>query len=420
MKAAASILAIVLSASTACAGNWPAWRGPDANGVAPDATVPAELSLDRSWKVELPGRGCSTPIVWDGKVIVTGPDGDTDTVFAFDLKSGRELWRRGLGEARKGRTQKIGSSANSSPITDGKHIFVYFKSGTLASLDFNGEVAWKINVEKDFAEDGMLWDKGTSPVFADGRLVIAAVQDKSMSYLVSLDKGTGRKVWLTERKTDAEGETRDSYATPFVVTLDGVETIVTWGADYLTGHDAKSGRELWRCGGFNPGKQKLWRNIASASWSGDVAIVPFGREELVAGIRMGGSGDITDKAWLWKHSGWGSDTATPAARDGKALVLTDRGKERGTLTLLAAESGKVIWQVKLPKSVQTFCASPLVAGKRVVLARQDGTVFTATITREGIDDLKQVELDEGLIASPVPAGDGRLLIRGDEHLYCFW
>jgi len=419
MKTSAWILGLGLTTAVASAENWPAWRGPEGNGAVSDAVVPAELSLERSWKAKLPGRGCSTPIVWDGKVFVTGPDGKTDTVFAFDLKSGKELWRKGLGEARMGRTQKIGSSANSSPITDGKHVFVYFKSGTLAALDFNGELAWRINVEKEFAEDGMLWDKGTSPIFADGKLVIAAMQEKSMSYLVSIDKSNGKKVWLTERKTDAVGETCDAYTTPFVATVDGVETIVTWGADYLTGHNAKSGKELWRCGNFNPKKIKNWRNIASATFSGDVAIVPFGREELVAGIRMGGSGDITKTAYLWTHNGWGADAASPAARDGKALVLCDRGKERGALTFLETESGKIIWQEQLPKSVHNFCASPLVAGNRFVVARQDGTVFTGTISGKGIAAVKQIALDEGLIASPVPVG-GKLLIRGDEHLYCFW
>lgn len=413
------MLALGLSFGVAGAENWPAWRGTDASGVASDAVVPAELSLERSWKAKLPGRGCSTPVVWDGKVFVTGPDAKTDTVFAFDLKTGKELWRKGLGEARMGRTQKIGSSANSSPITDGKHLFVYFKSGTLAALDFDGEVAWRINVEKAFAEDGMLWDKGTSPIFADGKLVIAAMQEKSMSYLVSIDKSNGRKVWLTERKTDAVGETCDAYTTPFVVTVDGVETIVTWGADHLTGHDAKTGKQLWICGNFNPRKIKNWRNIASATFSGDVAIVPFAREEMVAGIRMGGTGDITDKAWLWKHQGWGADAATPAAKNGKALVLCDRGKERGTLTFLETESGKIVWQDQLPKSVHNFCASPLLAGNRFVVSRQEGTVFTGTITGRGIDALQQIDLEEGLIASPVPA-DGKLLIRGDAHLYCFW
>ena len=93
MKSSAWILALGLTTAVASAENWPAWRGPEGNGAVSDAVVPAELSLERSWKAKLPGRGCSTPIVWDGKVFVTGPDGKADTVFAFDLKSGKELWR---------------------------------------------------------------------------------------------------------------------------------------------------------------------------------------------------------------------------------------------------------------------------------------------------------------------------------------
>ncbi len=387
--------------------------------MAEEAKGPAGFSEERSWKVELGGRACSTPIVWDGKVFVTGVIGKNDSVQGFDLKSGKELWRRELGEARLGRTQRIGSSSNSSPITDGEHVFVYFKSGTVAALTLDGEVSWKINLDKNFFPDEILWDRGTSPVFAAGNLVIAVMQQKGTSYLVSLDRKTGKKVWLTERPHDCEGETGDSYASPFVATIDGVETIVTWGADQVTGHDAGNGELRWLCRGFNPTNHKVYRTIASAVGTKGVAIVPFGREEFVGGIRMGGSGDVTDQAWLWKHKGWGSDTCTPAAHQGKALVLTDRGKERGTLTFLEAESGEVIWQEKLPKSVHTFCASPTVAGGTVYLARQDGGIFAADLAKEGVKNLRETTIEEGIIASPVVA-DGRLLIRGDKHLVCFW
>ena len=147
--------------------------------------------------------------------------------------------------------------------------------------------------------------------------------------------------------------------------------------------------------------------------------MPFGREEFVAGIRMGGKGDITETARLWQHKGWGSDTCTPAAHEGKALVLTDRGKERGTLTFLEARSGKVIWQEKLPKSVHTFCASPTVIGRTIYVARQDGTVFMAELGREGLKNVRETSIEEGIIASPVVV-DGKLLIRGDGHLVCWW
>jgi hypothetical protein len=102
-----------------------------------------------------------------------------------------------------------------------------------------------------------------------------------------------------------------------------------------------------------------------------------------------------------------------------ALVLTDRGKARGTLTLVNVMNGEKIWQETLPKSVQTFCASPVVIGGRVYVARQDGTIFAAKLTGIGLDHVQEMKIDEGIIASPVVV-DGRLLIRSDGHLICFW
>ena len=150
------------------AENWPAWRGPHSNGVVPDRKGPASFSGTRMWKARLEGRACSTPVVWDGKVFVTGLIGENDSVQAFDLRSGKELWRKELGAARSGRTQRIGSSANSSPLTDGKHLYVYFKSGTVAAMTLQGEVVWKINLDEVAHPDKILWDRGTSPIFAGG------------------------------------------------------------------------------------------------------------------------------------------------------------------------------------------------------------------------------------------------------------
>lgn len=406
-------------AGNALAENWPGWRGPNGNGVVEKSEGPTEFSKERSWKTKLEGRGCSTPVVWNGRVFVTGLIGKNDGVQAFDLKTGKEVWRKELGAARLGRTQRIGSSANSSPIIDGKNLFVYFKSGTVASLTLDGEAVWKINFDETFFPDKILWDKGTSPVFAGGNIVISAIQQAGTSYLASLDKKTGKKVWLTERPFKTVGENGDTYSSPFVTTIDGVETIVTWGGDHLTGHDAGTGKQIWFCGGFNPNTQRVWRTIASPVGTDGVAVVVYGREEFVAGIKMGGKGDITKKAWLWNHKGWGSDTATPAAHEKMALVLTDRGKARGTLTLVNVMNGEKIWQETLPKSVQTFCASPVVIGGRVYVARQDGTIFAAKLTGIGLDHVQEMKIDEGIIASPVVV-DGRLLIRSDGHLICFW
>ncbi|MBL49411.1 MAG: Pyrrolo-quinoline quinone [Roseibacillus sp.] len=408
-----------LGSGLAGAENWPGWRGPGGQGVVPGREGPASFSEERMWKTELGGRACSTPVVWKGSVFVTGLAGDRDSVQAFELKTGRELWRKEIGPARLGRTQRIGSSANSSPLTDGKNLFVYFKSGTVASLTLEGEVVWKINLDEISFPDKILWDRGTSPVFAGGRLVIAVMQQAGKSFLIGLNKDTGRKEWLTERAFKTVGENGDSYSSPFVATVDGVETIVTWGGDHLTGHDAKSGKQIWYCGGFNPRPHPVWRTIASPAQTDGVAIVPYGREEHIAGIRLGGKGDVTRTAWLWKEKGWGSDTATPAASRKRALMLTDTGKERGTLTFVDIMSGRKLWQAKLPKSVHTFCASPVVTGDQLYLVRRDGTVFTARLGKEGISGLEEISLGEGVIATPAVV-EGRVLIRGDRHLVCLW
>ena len=401
------------------AENWPSWRGPSGNGVVAEAKGPVEFSEERSWKVKLEGRACSTPVVWDGRVFVTGLIGKNDAVQAFDLKTGKELWSKELGPARLGRTQRIGSSSNSSPITDGKNLFVYFKSGTVASLTLGGEVVWKINFDETTFPDKILWDRGTTPIFAGGHLVIAVMQQAGKSYLAALNKKTGKKEWLTERAFKTVGENGDSYSSPFVATVDGIETIVTWGGDHLTGHDAKSGEQLWFCGGFNPKPERVWRTIASPAGTNGVAVVVYGREDHVAGIKMGGKGDITKTAWLWKERGWGSDTCTPAAHEKRALILTDTGKNRGTLTLVDVMKGKKHWQASLPKSVHTFCASPVVIGSQLYVVRRDGTVFTAKLSGEGIEDLKTFNIAEGVIASPVVV-DGKVLIRSDKHLVCLW
>ena len=162
------LLGMFWAGAGAWAENWPSWRGPHGNGVVPDRKGPASFSGERMWKTRLEGRACSTPVVWNGKVFVTGLIGENDAIQAFDLKSGKELWRKKLGAARLGRTQRIGSSANSSPLTDGNLLYVYFKSGTVAAMTLQGEVVWKINLDEVAHPDKILWDRGTSPIFAGG------------------------------------------------------------------------------------------------------------------------------------------------------------------------------------------------------------------------------------------------------------
>src|SRR5690606_22122795 len=140
----------------------------------------------------------------------------------------------------------------------------YFKSGVVACCDLKGKKRWQTNLQDKFGKDTLWWDVGTSPVLSSAGVVIAVMQEGT-SYMVTLDIESGDVVWHQPRQYKTATESDQSYTTPSVATIDGVETIVTWGADHLTGHDAKSGKQLWEIGGFNVDNEGMWRTIASAT-----------------------------------------------------------------------------------------------------------------------------------------------------------
>lgn len=421
MKGTLAILTAVLvtSGTLPAESGWPNWRGPSGQGVAETGKTPATFGPEKNvaWKVKLPGRGGSTPMVFGDLIVVTAEIDGKDGVLAVD-KAGKEKWRATVGTVSRFQHASAGSGCNPSPLTDGKNIFVYFKSGNLAALDLGGKTIWSKNLQKDYAKDGLKWDLGTSPVLAGGHLVVAMMHNKNPSFLLAFDPATGKEVWKTPRDYNAPAEANDAYTTPFVAEIDAVETIVTWGGDHLSGHDAKSGKLLWDHGDFNPRQQPNWRVIASAAATNGIALVPFGRGDHVAGVRMGGSGDTTKSHRLWTLEKRGSDCATPAAKDGKFYLLQDNGPRRGTLSCLDAGTGKVAWESSLPKGPAIYYASPTLAGDHLYCGRSDGTIFCGRITDTGLTDLTVNELREPLVATPVAVGES-LLVRTHEHLWCF-
>lgn len=399
------------------AGNWPAWRGEHSNGAITGEQPPLDLAGKLLWKIELPGRGCSTPIVWKDKLFVTSPIDDKDGLLAYDGK-GKELWRISFGAMTPGRGQRVGSSTNSSPITDGNVVVAYFKSGTVACVDLDGKPLWQINLQEKYGKDKLWWDQGTSPVFAGGHIVVAVMQTEGDSYMVALDPKTGKEVWKTSRKFETGKESGDSYTTPHVVKKDGKEQIITWGGDHLTGHDANTGKLVWQCGGFNPKRADMQRVIASAVVGDGLAVVPFNRGDSLAAIRLDGSGDVSETHWTWRNDELGSDAVSPILHDGKIYVLKDGGTNRGRLTCLDAKSGEKLWESNLPKAPQVYYSSPLLVGDQIYCVREDGMVFSGKITNDGLTDIKSHALEESVIASPISVG-GRLIFRSDKSLFCF-
>ena len=407
------VLVAVSALDSRGAENWPQWRGPLANGVAADGDYPVAFASDQgvAWKAALPGAGCSTPVVWDDSIFVTcGIDGQ-DGVLCFAM-DGRERWRRQLGPERLGK-HRNGSGSNPSPVTDGEHVVVYFKSETLACFDFAGRELWRTNLQQKYGDDTLWWDLGTSPVLAGDRVIVAVMQ-AGESYLVALDIATGDVFWKEPRQFECPQESDQAYTTPQVVSIDGQEQLVVWGADHLTGHDLATGRLLWECGGFNPDDQRNWRVIASPAIERGIAVVPSGRGDFLAGIRLGGDGDVTPSNRAWEKQGraLGADVPTPVVRDGLVYVLGDAGR----VTCLDVQTGDELWSDDLPRNRNKFFSSPVLAGDKLYAAREDGMVFVGRVSNEGFELLAENDMGETIIASPVPIRGG-LLIRGREHLF---
>ncbi len=398
------------------ASDWPNWRGPQGNGSIGTGQYPVKWDATNVlWKVSLPGKGGSTPIVRSQRIYLTGPAEGQDAVLAFDF-SGRRLWETKLGAESQPKHRTLSSSANASPVADGKGLFVYFRSGNLAALEFDGTIRWKTNLVEGFGRDQLFWDQGTSPVVTDQHVVVARMHGGE-SWLAGFDKATGEVRWRQARNYTTPVENDQGYSTPLLFQHEGQPALLVWGADHLTAHAAADGKLLWSCGEFNPGGTGNWPAIATPVIAGNMVIVPVGRDDRqgqarVHGIKLGGRGDVTATHRAWQREDTGVFVASPAEYQGRVYLL----RHRGAVVCLDPASGKTIWSGAFPENKAPYYSSPVIAGGILYAAREDGVVFAARV-RERFELLGENPMGERIVASPVPVAN-RLLLRGDRHLFC--
>jgi outer membrane protein assembly factor BamB len=220
-------------------------------------------------------------------------------------------------------------------------------------------------------------------------------------------------VWKQKRQYVRPEESDHAYTTPQVAKIDGRDVIVTWGADYLTGHDAATGEQLWEQGPFNPKEEENWRVIASHAMGDGVAIVPYGRGKFLAALPLKAKSGSAKPLWEQQGREVGADVPTPIVNGGKVYVLTDTGK----VFCRDLKSGEEIWTGEMPRDKDKYYASPILAGGKLYCTREDGVVFVADVsdgfkllTEEGND------MGERIIATPAPVRDS-LIIRGETHLF---
>ena len=404
-------LVILLSMNCAFASNWPAWRGEDASGSTTHGNYPSELNQEKNllWKAPLPDKGCSTPIVWENSILLTSPINGEDSVLSFSM-GGQKNWQTKIGPERKGRHLN-GSGSNPSVVTDGKNLYALFKSGNLACLDFDGKIIWKKDLSS-YGKDTLYWDFGTSPILTSKHLIVALMR-KGNSWLLAFDPKTGAVAWKKERNYKTPPECDHSYATPTLIEHEGKEAILVWGAERLSAHSAKDGEMHWVSTGFNPKQKKNWVVVGSQVVVGDIAIVPYGRGTHMKGVRMGGTGDVTESNLLWTRTDTGCFVPSPAVAHGKVFVLRDRGE----VHCIDPKTGKSHWENAFPRASSSYYGSPTVAGNKLYAPREDGVILIADISK-GFKFLGEFDIGQRVIASPVRVND-KIMIRGEKNLLCF-
>jgi outer membrane protein assembly factor BamB len=389
---------------------WTSWRGPGGTGSTDEANPPVRWSMsDLAWKVELPGKGTSTPVVQQGKIFLTSPLEGQDAVLAYDF-SGKQLWKTKLGAESPPKHRTLSSGGNASPVTDGTSLFVYFKSGNFASVSLDGKVQWQVNLVDKFGREQLFWDQGSSPVVTEDSVIFARLHGGE-SWVAGFDKKTGEVKWKQSRNYKAPPENDNGYTTPVLFNSAAGSAFLLWGADMLTAHQSSNGKLLWELGEFNKAQTGYWPAIASPGVSGDIAVVPVGRDDRnqasLQGIRINGQ----KPERVWTRDDTGVFVASPAVYKGRVYLL----RHKGEVVCLDPANGKTLWTGTLPEHRTPYYSSPVIAAGHLYAAREDGTVFVAGV-QDKFQLVSEIAMGERIIASPVPTGN-YLLLRGDKHLF---
>ena len=410
--AALSFAAALAFAAPAAADNWPQWRGPALNGTSGERNLPVKWGAEEnvSWKLAMPEASGSTPIVWGERVFLNVAEGDALALWCVDRSKGGVLWKRPLGGGNE-RMRKHNMSSP-SPATDGQAVYVMTGTGVLKAFDFAGKELWARDIQKDYGQFGLQWGYASSPLLYDDSLfvqVLHGMKTDEPSYVLRVDKRTGKTLWRVERPTPAVRESPDSYTTPALARHGQAVEIVITGGDVVTGHDPATGKELWRAGGLNPDNNPSYRIVASPVAFDGVVYAPTRVRPLLA-IRAGGRGDVSKSHLLWSTEN-GPDVPTPVT-DGKYFYVVN---DRGILWCLDAKTGKEVYGAQRIRS-GTYSASPVLADGKIYATSEDGVT---TVVRAGpqFEVLAENDLKEHTLSSPA-ISDGQLFLRTSQNLYC--
>lgn len=394
----AVVAVLLMSAASALADDWRQFRGNKQNSVAADAKLPTKWNIEDgtnvAWSVDLPGRGPSSPIVVDGRVIVTASSGQSQDrlhVLCFDADSGKQLWHRQFWATGRCYTHPQSATAANTPASDGERIFAFYSSNDLVCLDLDGNLQWYRGLAHDFPKAGNDAGMSSSPLVI-GDTVIAQVESQGDSFVTGLDTKTGETRWFTPRGTDA------NWSSPVELRgEEGKSLALIQSAKGLLAVEPASGKEVWKY-------EQPADVISSAAVSDGQIILPS--KGLTA---LAASPDSQAANFVWSENKLAPGAASPVVHNGRVYII-DRAP---VLSCANATNGKIVWEQRLKGA---FWATPVIAGGHIYCLNYDGACLVVKPGKNDAEIVATNEFGEKLQGTPAVAGNA-MFVRSDKHLW---
>ncbi|MDP7019756.1 MAG: PQQ-binding-like beta-propeller repeat protein [Pirellulaceae bacterium] len=384
--------------------NWARWRGPSGNAVSGESQLPVKWSSDEAvrWRVELPGAGISSPIIWEDQVIITSSDGvkqDELHVISLDRKTGKRQWRQRLWGTAPTRYHATKSSmASPTPVTDGKQILAFFGTGDLFCLDMSGRLLWQRSLASEYGVFENRFSATSSPVLHKG-LVILQCDHHGDSYALAIDQRTGANRWRVERPNEWL-----SWSSPQLVPVGGGHELLLCGSLKIDALEPETGKPLWTIRGMQN------ECIPTPLVAHGLIYAVSGPGGKTMAIRPGGRGDITDSHVVWENTR-GVPFVPSAILVGDFYYLVT---DAGVATCLDAHTGERVWQRRLPGA---YTASPVATAHHIYFCSEAGDSIVIRANQKEYEQVARNRLGEPIFASPA-ISQGNLFIRTADKLFC--
>lgn len=414
MKRSLPLLFVLFPLLSVFADNWPMWRGANGDGTCTESNLPEKWGMEENvaWKVKLPDRGNSTPVVWGDKLFLTQAvekEGKR-LLMCFDKKTGKQLWDAGTIYKDKELTHGTNPYCAASPATDGERVIVFFASAGVFCYDMSGKELWK---RTDLGKQHHIWGNGTSPVIAGDRVFLNFGPGEN-TVLYAFDKKTGKTIWQHKEPGGASGEGGNkqwlgSWSDPLLRKVGTHDELLMSYPGRACAFDPQNGTELWTCDGLTP----LVYN--SPLFADDMMIAMCGYGGAAMAVKTGGSGNVTAKNRVWHLPRVQQRIGSGVIHNGYHYILTDGG----IVECRNIKNGEMVFNERLKgpgPTGQNWSSLVLSADGKCYAANQGGDcfVFKASPTFEL---LATNTLGEKIIGS-IAVSDGHLFIRGYQNLWC--